>query len=158
MAKSLFAVLALCIVAVVTGQPTLVASPVPGKLGLTPGAYFSTAIITPATSTAYLSGVTGGALVNATTIQAQTKVAMDSLNKTLTTLGSSMDAVVKTTIFMTNISEFSQMNPVYVSYFTPNSTLPARSTVQVASLVGTTTIEIDFVAVDPKFATMKASS
>lgn len=42
-----------------------------GKLGLTPGKYFSEAIITPSTSTAYLSGTTGG--VNATDIVGQTK-------------------------------------------------------------------------------------
>ena len=59
---------------------------------------------------------------------------MDSLNRTLTTLGSTMDSVTKTTIYMTNITEFARMNPVYVSYFTPNSTLPARSTVQVTLL------------------------
>jgi len=158
MSKTLISTLAffLCACAIADAQPMLVAGPVSGKLGLTPGKYFSEAIITPSTSTAYLSGTTGG--VNATDIVGQTKTAMDGLNKTLTTLGSSMDAVVKTTIFMTNISDFASMNPVYVSYFTPNSTLPARSTVQVASLVGTTQIEIEFIVYDPKFASMKASA
>ena len=56
---------------------------------------------------------------------------MNGLNSTLASLGVTMDSVVKTIIFMTNVSDFSTMNSVYVPYFTVNSTLPARSTVQV---------------------------
>ena len=58
--------------------------------------------------------------------------------------GSSMDKVVKTTVFITNMTEFGRMNAVYAEYFTVPA--PARSTVQAARLPRDARVEIEVVA------------
>jgi 2-iminobutanoate/2-iminopropanoate deaminase len=55
-----------------------------------------------------------------------------------------MDKVVKTTVFLKSISDFSKMNEVYATYF--KTTPPARTTVGVAGLPGDALVEIDVVA------------
>lgn len=57
--------------------------------------------------------------------------------------GTSMDKVLKTTIFMTDLSDFQEMNKAYGDFFT--ETPPARSTVQVAALPLGSPIEIEFI-------------
>lgn len=69
---------------------------------------------------------------------------MDGLNATLTALGSSMNAVVKTTVYLTNIEEWAEMNTVYSTYF--GAAPPARTAFEVAALVGTSRIEVSNVA------------
>ena len=66
--------------------------------------------------------------------------AMDGLNATLTTLGSSMNAVVKTVVYLTNIEEWAEMNTVYSTYF--GAVPPARTAFEVAALVGNSRIEV----------------
>lgn len=57
--------------------------------------------------------------------------------------GTSMDKVLKTTIFMTDLSDFQEMNQAYGDFFTEAP--PARSTVQVAALPLGSPIEIEFI-------------
>jgi 2-iminobutanoate/2-iminopropanoate deaminase len=92
---------------------------------------------------------TGGASPD---ITAQTRQVLDNLSATLTTAGLSLQDVVKTTVFVTDIADFAAVNEVYVSYF--NEPRPARSTVGVRELprVGGTTailVEIEAVAYRP---------
>lgn len=66
---------------------------------------------------------------------AQTRQALENMKAVLEAGGSSLDKVVKCTVFVTDISRFSEMNEVYRSYF-PEDRFPARSTVEVSSLAG----------------------
>ncbi len=76
-------------------------------------------------------------------IQAETKMVMDNLQKALAKSGLTMDDVVKATVFLSDLNDFSAMNEVYRSYYTGDP--PARSTVQ-AAVVLNAGIEIDLIA------------
>ena len=84
-----------------------------------------------------------GELLNSTIEEATSRV-LDNLKAVLEAAGSSIDKVIKTTVFMTNLSEFAQMNEIYATYFGENP--PARSAVQVAALPKGARIEIEAVA------------
>jgi 2-iminobutanoate/2-iminopropanoate deaminase len=77
-------------------------------------------------------------------IEAQTIQVLKNLAAVLEAAGSSLAAVVKTTIFVTDIKDFGRVNQVYGSFFTQNP--PARSTVQVAALPLGANVEIEAVA------------
>ncbi len=77
-------------------------------------------------------------------IKAQTERVLKNLSAVLATAGSSMDRVVKTTVFLKNISDFPAMNEVYRKFFT--SAPPSRTTVQAAGLPKDALPEIDVVA------------
>ncbi|MCK5845433.1 MAG: Rid family detoxifying hydrolase, partial [Victivallales bacterium] len=66
-------------------------------------------------------------------IEAETARVMDNLSAVLIAAGSSLDKVVKTTIFVRDMNDFASVNKVYGSYFT-NAVPPARATIQVAVL------------------------
>ncbi len=76
----------------------------------------------------------------------QTEQVMNNLAAVLEAAGLSFAQVVKTTIFLTDLGSFSQVNEVYARRFT--STPPARSTVQVAALPRGALVEIELVAVE----------
>lgn len=78
-------------------------------------------------------------------IEAQTERVLSSLGEVLKAAGSSMDDVVKTTVYMADLSDFKAMNAVYARFF--EKIPPARATVQVAKLPGGSLVEIDAVAV-----------
>jgi 2-iminobutanoate/2-iminopropanoate deaminase len=78
-------------------------------------------------------------------VAAQTHRVMQNLKAVLEAGGGSLDAVVKTTIYLADLGDFKTVNEVYGSYFTPPS--PARATVQVARLPLDARVEIDAVAV-----------
>ncbi len=80
-------------------------------------------------------------------IGAQTRQVLDNLRAVLEAAGTSMNRVVKTTVYMTNLADFRQMNEIYAEYFPQEK--PARSTVGVASLPRGAMIEIDVVAQTP---------
>ncbi|MGN7822005.1 RidA family protein [Chitinophaga sp. 22536] len=71
-------------------------------------------------------------------------MAMKNLQAVLKEAGLTFDAVVKTTIFLTDMNDFPKVNEVYGSYFTGN--YPARETVQVAGLPKGVNVEISVIA------------
>ena len=89
---------------------------------------------------------TSGQLVDGD-IVAQTRRVMDNLAAVLKSAGLSFDAVVRTTIFLADMTDFAKVNEVYATYFS-SSTLPApaRATVQVAQLPRGARVEIDAIA------------
>ncbi len=85
-----------------------------------------------------------GALVGPGDIQAQTQRVLDNIAAILREAGSSLDEVVKTTVFLTNLDDFSGMNEVYASAF--KLPYPARSTVEIGRLPGGMLLEIECIA------------
>ncbi len=81
-----------------------------------------------------------------TSIEEQTKQVMENLNAVLSEAGMSFDNVVKTTIFITDMNDFSKINGVYGNYFSENNA-PARETVQVSRLPKDVNVEISVIAV-----------
>ena len=77
-------------------------------------------------------------------IAAQTARALDNLKAVVEAAGSSLDRVVKTTVYMKDLSEFTEMNEVYARYFSANP--PARSTIEAARLPRDCRVEIDLIA------------
>ena len=77
-------------------------------------------------------------------IGAQAERVLDSLRAILDASGSGLERVVKTTVFLTDLGAFTEVNEMYARYF-PQSP-PARSTVQVAALPRGVGIEIEAVA------------
>jgi 2-iminobutanoate/2-iminopropanoate deaminase len=77
-------------------------------------------------------------------IAAQVERALESLRAILDASGSGLDRVVKTTVFLTDLGNFSEVNEVYARFF-PHAP-PARATVQVAALPRGVGIEIEAVA------------
>jgi len=80
-----------------------------------------------------------------TDIQAETKQVMENINAILVEAGLSFANVVKTSIFLSDMQLFAQVNEVYASYFT--SDFPARETVAVKTLPRNVNIEISITAV-----------
>jgi len=78
------------------------------------------------------------------TIEEQTYQVMDNLKAVVEAGGSSLDKVVKTTIFITDFKNFKTVNSIYAEYFEESP--PARSTVQVAALPLGSLIEIEAIA------------
>jgi 2-iminobutanoate/2-iminopropanoate deaminase len=81
-------------------------------------------------------------------IAVQTARVLDNLEAVLRGAGCAFGNVVKTTVFLSDLADFAEMNRVYAERFGAHR--PARSTVQVAKLPAGARIEIDLVAVVPK--------
>jgi 2-iminobutanoate/2-iminopropanoate deaminase len=77
-------------------------------------------------------------------IAEQTRQVLENLKAVLEAAGSSLDRVVKATVFLKNMADFASMNEVYAEYLAQAK--PARSTVAVAELPRGALVEIDFVA------------
>ncbi len=77
-------------------------------------------------------------------IAAQTRQVLENLKAVLAAAGSSLDQVVKATVFLKNIADFAAMNEIYGEYL--GTAKPARSTVAVAELPRGALVEIDLVA------------
>ena len=82
--------------------------------------------------------------VKGDTIEEQARCVLDNLKAVLEAGGSSLDKVIKVTVFLTDLGEFSRFNEVYGEYF--GQSKPARSTVQVAGLPKGVKIEAEAVA------------
>ncbi len=100
-------------------------------------------------NTVYLSGQIGidpatGRLVQ-DSIEAETRQVMANLQAVLNAAGLDFSHVVKTTIFLSDMGYFSEVNHVYAGYF--EAPFPARETVQVARLPMNARVEISMVAV-----------
>ncbi len=77
-------------------------------------------------------------------IEAQTERVLRNLEAVLAAGGSSMAAVVKTTVYLADLGDFPAMNAVYAKFFPTDP--PARATVQAAKLPAGARVEIDAVA------------
>ncbi len=77
-------------------------------------------------------------------IKAQTERVLENIKGILEAAGSNLHHVVKTTVFLKDMNEFSGMNEIYAKYFT--AAHPARSTVQVARLPKDASVEIEVIA------------
>lgn len=77
-------------------------------------------------------------------IAAQTHRVFRNLAGILEAAGSSLDRVVRTTVYLADMNDFTAMNEVYATYFT--SPAPARATIQAARLPKDARVEIDLVA------------
>jgi 2-iminobutanoate/2-iminopropanoate deaminase len=91
-----------------------------------------------------LSPTTGEVVGDTAARQAQQ--VMENLQAVLSAAGAAASDVVKTTIFLTDLSDFSAVNEVYGEVFGASGAAPARSTVQVAALPRGVRVEIEAVA------------
>lgn len=89
----------------------------------------------------FLAGKTGGA--GEPGVQAETRRTLESIQDALERFGSSMDRVVKCTVFLVDMAEWGAMNEVYAEFFPENK--PARTAVGI-SLGGDTRVEIECIA------------
>jgi 2-iminobutanoate/2-iminopropanoate deaminase len=80
-------------------------------------------------------------------IAAHTEQCLNNIREVLIGAGLTMNDVVKTTVFLTDLGQFAAMNEVYGKHFKPP--FPARSTVQVSALPKGSDIEIEALAVRP---------
>ena len=86
-----------------------------------------------------------GKLIEQTDIKAQTHRVLENVSAILRAAGASIENVVRTTVFLRNMSDFADMNSVYAEYF--RTAPPARSTVEAARLPRDVSVEIDCIAV-----------
>ena len=77
-------------------------------------------------------------------IEAQTRQVLTNLKHVLESADSGLNFVIKTTVFLQDMSDFANMNSVYAEFFPENP--PARSTVQVAALPKGALVEIECIA------------
>lgn len=75
----------------------------------------------------------------------QTKQVLFNIKAVLLTAGSDLSQVVKTTIFLKNMSDFAAVNEIYAEYFKVDP--PARSTVEVARLPKEVLVEIECISI-----------
>jgi 2-iminobutanoate/2-iminopropanoate deaminase len=75
----------------------------------------------------------------------QTEQVLRNLSAVLKAAGTSLDNVVKTTVFLADMNDFTAMNEIYTKYFDENK--PARATVQAARLPRDARVEIDCIAI-----------
>ncbi len=78
------------------------------------------------------------------TLEEQTEQALINLSEILSSIGLSLDNVVKTTIFLVNMEDFQKVNEIYSKFF--KEPYPARSTIAVRSLPRNALIEIEAIA------------
>ncbi|MGB3750105.1 MAG: RidA family protein [Arcobacteraceae bacterium] len=78
-------------------------------------------------------------------IQEQSKLVMDNLSEVLKEAGSSMDNVLKTTCYLSDMDNFVAFNEVYAEYFTAEDA-PSRATVAVKTLPKNVLVEVDAIA------------
>jgi 2-iminobutanoate/2-iminopropanoate deaminase len=86
-----------------------------------------------------------GEMVGASDVRAQARRVLENLKAVLEEAGASLAHVVKTTIYLADLSDFGAVNEIYAGYFSAHP--PARATVQVAGLPRGALVEIDAVAV-----------
>jgi len=77
-------------------------------------------------------------------VRVQSERVLQNLRAILAAAGSSLERVVKTTVFLKNMSDFAAMNEVYAKFFAGQQ--PARSTVEAAQLPRNVLVEIDVIA------------
>lgn len=85
-----------------------------------------------------------GELINAS-IEEETQLVMQHLQELLKAVGSDLSDIIKVSIFIKNMDDFSKINAVYATYF-DEANAPARETIEVAKLPKNATIEISIIA------------
>ena len=123
------------------------------KQVVTMGAPNPNAVLSPAVrvgDVVYASGQLGlNRQAPDSTIEGQTRLTLENTKRVLEAAGTTMENVVKCTVFLTRASDFQGMNRVYREFFPKDP--PARSTVVVAALVvPAAVVEIECMAVMPK--------
>jgi 2-iminobutanoate/2-iminopropanoate deaminase len=83
-------------------------------------------------------------VIVSTDIREQTRQVIENLKFILEDNGSSLDSVIKTTVFLKDVNDFTQMNEIYSEYFSKSK--PVRSTVEVSKLPKDAKIMIDAIA------------
>jgi 2-iminobutanoate/2-iminopropanoate deaminase len=78
-------------------------------------------------------------------IEQETERTIENISAILTAGGLSLDNVIKTTVYLTDLSHFARMNHIYEKYFSGNK--PARACVQVAALPKGAKVEIEAIAI-----------
>jgi 2-iminobutanoate/2-iminopropanoate deaminase len=86
-----------------------------------------------------------GNVIDDKTISGQTRRVLQNLIAIVEAAGGSTENIVKTTVFLRNMSDFAEMNAVYSTFFA--SSPPARSTIEAARLPRDVSVEIDCIAV-----------
>lgn len=98
--------------------------------------------------TVYMSGVIGVDPAVQKPVEggtlAQARQVFENIRTVLGELGLTMDDVLKTTVFLTNLGDFAEVNKLYAEYFGPN--YPARSCVEVSRLPMGLSIEVECIA------------
>jgi len=135
--------------AVIAALPTRISAQVAAKQVIGN----STATLSPAIRAGdlvFTSGQLGlSRTVPDSTVQGQTKLALDNVKGVLESAGTNMANVVMCTVFLVDVKDFSGMNQAYSAAFPKDP--PARSTVVVAALVSAAAkVEVECVAVMPK--------
>jgi len=87
---------------------------------------------------------TSGKMI-ANDIRDETRLVLENIKAILKVSGSSLDKVVKTTVFVSDMNNFVKMNEIYGQYF--NERPPARATVEVSRLPKDAKVEIDAIAI-----------
>lgn len=80
-------------------------------------------------------------------VEAEARQALKNLQSILETAGSSLENVVKTTVFLKDMGDYAAVNAIYAEFF--HTTPPARSAVAVAGLPAGASVEIEAIAVIP---------
>jgi 2-iminobutanoate/2-iminopropanoate deaminase len=111
---------------------------------------YAQAISVPAGRLVFCSGQipldpTTGEMVGVGDVRAQTERVLENLAAVLAAAGASFAAVVKTTIFLTDLRDFAIVNEVYARFV--GASPPARATIQVAGLPKGASVEIEAIAV-----------
>jgi 2-iminobutanoate/2-iminopropanoate deaminase len=78
-------------------------------------------------------------------VAAQTRQSLDNVAAVLKAAGADMGSIVKTTVFLKDMNDFSTMNGIYAGYFAQGDA-PARSTVEVARLPRDVLVEVEAIA------------
>jgi 2-iminobutanoate/2-iminopropanoate deaminase len=86
-----------------------------------------------------------GTVIDDKSVGAQTRRVLQNIQAIVTTAGTSLENVVKTTVFLKDMNDFAEMNAVYGEFF--GSAPPARATVEVSRLPRDVSVEIDCIAV-----------
>jgi len=81
-------------------------------------------------------------------VLAQARQVFENIKTVLGELGLTMDDVLKTTVFLTNLGDFAEVNKIYAEYFGPNC--PARSCVEVSKLPMGRAIEVECIVANRK--------
>lgn len=85
-----------------------------------------------------------GALIGENAAE-QTQIILENMSKILHHLGLSFENVLKMTVYLVNIEDFTEMNSVYAKYF--KESLPARSCIEVSNLPKSALVEMDAIAI-----------